>query len=61
MTAATGSQRIWVSDDRCTLLTIWYDTPSDYIVGKPANVVIARRDDPSHTWGPPVVLTEEKS
>ncbi len=54
-----GKQRIWVSEDRCTLLTIWYDTPSDYIVGKPANVTIARRDDPGHTWGPPVTLTEE--
>ena len=60
-TAATshGKYRIFVSDDRCTLLTIWYDNPSDYIVGKPANVTVARRDDPSHTWGPPVTLTEE--
>ncbi len=54
--------RIWVSDDRCTLLTIWYDNPGDYIVGgKPANVTIAHRDDPSHTWGPPVTLIEEKT
>ena len=56
-----GSQRIWVSDDRRTLLTIWYDTPSDYIVGKPANVTVAYRGHPSQTWGPPIMLIEEKT
>ncbi len=59
--ASHGKQRIWVSEHRRILLTIWYDTPSDYIVGKPANVTVAFRDDPSHTWGPPITLTEEKT
>ena len=61
LASSHGKYRTRVSDDRCTLLTIWYDNPSDYIVGKPANVTVALRDDPSHTWGPPVALTEEAS
>lgn len=54
------SYRLWVSEDRCLLMRMWYDTPSDYVVGKPANVEIATRESPAHTWGPPVPLTEEK-
>jgi hypothetical protein len=56
-----SDQKIWVSEDRCTLLTMWFDTPSDYVLGKPANVSVATREHPSHTWGPPVLLTEEKT
>jgi hypothetical protein len=53
MSDLTSEQRIWVSEDRCILLTIWQGNPHP-------NVTVATREDPSHTWGPPVTLTEEK-
>jgi len=56
-----GKYRTWVSEDRRTLLMIWYDTPSDYITGKPANVTVATRENSYETWGPPVTLIEEKA
>ncbi len=52
-----GYQRIWVSEDRCILLTIWQ---REYATSVPT-VTVAVRDDPAHTWGPPVKLTEEKT
>lgn len=42
--------RIWVSDDRCTFVRMWDN-------GK---VEVARRDASWQTWGPPIVLVEEK-
>lgn len=38
-----------VNDDRTTLVTIW---PT-------GEATLALRDDPSHTWGPPVALRLE--
>jgi hypothetical protein len=43
--------RIFVSEDRCTLVTIW---PT-------GTVQVATRIRPWMTWGPPVTLTEEKT
>ena len=54
-----NSHRIWVSEDRCTLVTIWYEMPAGQ--GDPGLVTVAQRDDPSYTWGPPVTLNEEKT
>ncbi len=54
-------QRIWVSEDRCTLLTIWYDIELLALDSDTTVVTVARRDHPSHTWGPPITLTEEKT
>lgn len=50
--------RLWVSEDRCTLVRMWesIDTSeAGHFV-----VEVATRAHPSHTWGPPVTLTEEK-
>ena len=52
--------RIWVSDDRRVLLTIWYE--NDLLpLDSATEVTVATREDPSHTWGPPITLTEEKT
>jgi hypothetical protein len=61
--------RLWVSEDRCTLVRVWIDLVD--VTGAGAGDLeilpgatrceIATRDDPSHTWGPPVRLTEEKT
>jgi hypothetical protein len=48
--AASAGYRLWVSEDRCTLVRMWDS-------GK---VEVARRNASWETWGPPVVLTEEK-
>ncbi len=50
---ASESQRdrIWVSPDRCVLITMWAS----------GTVTFAHRFDPSHTWRPPITLTEEKT
>jgi hypothetical protein len=41
---------LYVNEERTVFVRIW-----------PSGVVeVARRDDPSDTWGPPVRLTEEK-
>ncbi len=47
-----NDQRIWVNEERTILVTAW--TASE-------TVTVAFRDDPSHTWGPPITLTEEKT
>ena len=43
--------RIWVNDERTLLVTMWPN----------GTVTVAERDHPSHTWGPPRFLTEEKT
>ncbi len=50
-TLRLSKDRIWVSEDRCTLVTVWSS----------GTATVATRDDPSHTWGPPITLTEEKT
>lgn len=61
-------QRIWVSDDRCTLVTAWIEKLDVTRFAHPREVLpgatvleVARRDSPGHTWGPPIKLTEEKT
>jgi hypothetical protein len=47
------SYRLWVNDERTTLVRIWED-------GGQGHCEVAAREAPDHTWGPPVYLTEEK-
>ncbi len=56
-----GRERIWVSDDRCNMVMFWYDSLNDLIADRASSVTVAYREDPSHTWGPPITLTEEKT
>lgn len=44
------SYRLWVNEERTVLVRMWED-------GK---VEVATREHPSHTWGPPVMLVEER-
>jgi hypothetical protein len=44
-----AKDRIWVNEERTVLVRLWAG----------GTMEVARRDDPSHTWGPPVYLTEE--
>lgn len=48
--AQTQKDRLWVNEERTVLVRLWAS-------GK---VEVARRDHPSHTWGPPVYLEEER-
>jgi hypothetical protein len=41
--------RLFVNDERTVLVRIWSDGQAE----------TATREDPSHTWGPPVALSEE--
>lgn len=41
--------RLWVSEDRCTMIHMWDD----------GTVTVATRPDPSATWGPPIRMVEE--
>jgi hypothetical protein len=41
--------RLWVNDDRTVMLRMWPD----------GQVEVCLRDDAGHTWGPPIMLTEE--
>ena len=43
--------RTWVNEDSTVLVQMWED----------GTVTVAKREHRSHTWGPPVYLTEEKS
>jgi hypothetical protein len=61
--------RLWVSEDRCTLVRVWIELVDmtgagsgdrEILPGATA-VEVATREDPSHTWGPPVTLAEEKT
>lgn len=42
--------RLYVNEERTVFVRVWAD----------GTVEVARRDDPSHTWGPPVYLKEER-
>ena len=44
-----ANYRLFVNADRTVLVRVWNS----------GTVEVARRDHPSHTWGPPVYLTEE--
>jgi len=44
-----AQDRLYVNEERTVFVRIWAD----------GTVEVARRDDPSHTWGPPVYLKEE--
>ena len=48
--------RLWVSDDRCTLVELWPATDEHDEIVK-----VATRTATNQTWGPPVYLTEEKT
>jgi hypothetical protein len=50
-----NEQRIWVSSDRCILVTMWESVADEPVV------TVATRQNPAHTWGPPITLTEERS
>lgn len=41
---------LWVNDARTVLVRIWSN----------GTIEVALRDHPSHTWGPPITLMEEK-
>ena len=49
--AEPGRVRVWVSDDRRTLVRLWAS----------GEMELAWREGPSHTWGPPIVLHEERA
>lgn len=46
----TTNYRLWVNEARTVLVRLWDS----------GTVEVATRETPAHTWGPPVVLTEEK-
>lgn len=46
----TQDYRIWVNEERTVLVTLWIARRM---------LTVARRNHPSHTWGPPEYLTEE--
>lgn len=41
---------LYVNEERTVLVRIWASGTAE----------VARRDEPWHTWGPPVYLTEER-
>lgn len=45
--------RLFVNDARTVLVRIWDENPHV--------AEVATRDDPAHTWGPPVLVREEGS
>jgi hypothetical protein len=50
-TSPVHTDAIYVNEERTVLVSIWAN----------GNLVtVATRDHPSHTWGPPVYLQEEK-
>jgi hypothetical protein len=46
-----ATTRIFVNERRTILVTIWPD----------GSMHVATRAEPSHIWGPPVRVTEEKT
>ena len=49
-TSDDAGDRLWVSEDRCTLVRFWNE----------GIVEVCRRDVPGGIWGPPVELSEEQ-
>ena len=46
--------RLFVNKERTVMVRIWGE-------GTPTVLAeVATREDPSHTWGPPVIVKEEK-
>lgn len=46
----TGNYRLFVNRERTVMVHVWEN----------GVVEVATREHPSHTWGPPVTLTEER-
>lgn len=42
--------KIWVNDERTVMVRLWSN----------GEMEVALRDDPSHSWGPPICMEEEK-
>ena len=42
--------RLWVNPERTILVRLW----------ESGKIEIAFRDSPAHTWGPPILLEEER-
>lgn len=51
MVGGVVSYRLWVNEARTVLVRMWEN----------GTVEVATREHPSHTWGPPVRLAEEKA
>jgi len=51
MVTESEKDRLFVNDQRTIFVRLWAS----------GIVEVARREDPSHTWGPPVRCTEESS
>ena len=43
--------RLWVNDQRTVMIEMW----------ESGEVTVATRESPSHTWGPPITMSEEKT
>ena len=43
--------RLWVNDTRTVMIELWED----------GTCTVATREKPSHTWGPPITMREEKT
>jgi len=48
---AAHRYRLWVNDERTVMVEVWTN----------GTATVATRDHPSHTWGPPTTLAEEKT
>jgi hypothetical protein len=48
-TVNVSRYRLFVNDQSTVMVEVW-----------PTGVHVSTRDHPSHTWGPPVTLAEEK-
>lgn len=49
-TSKSDKDRLFVNEERTVFVRMWAS----------GVVEVARRDDPSHTWGPPIRLAEER-
>jgi len=50
MTVKEPAYRLFVNEQRTVMVHLWPN----------GTVEVATRDHPSHTWGPPTMLAEEK-
>lgn len=50
MNPEENTYRLWVNKERTVLVELWTD----------GTMTVARRESPSHTWGPPVNVAEER-